>query len=257
MTDFDKLREAAEEIKLDDLQKQKILEACKGKKRRKINYAALAAVAAVLVVTVVLFSPGFLMKAGAPADSAENEAAAEDFYFADEDIKNYSADVYSQSANSSVGENGKFTYTVDECTSVIFFDADGFRSIYSRIPQHFINLVGYEDFLAWSASAVSDDGMAIVQFVEHFGISKEDFDNANREYAKHIYEIYGTAPLYRTSDKTHESYEIFNTDLIYSFDREATDEYYAAFEDFDYSQESGAGGHSMPAEIIVPEEYYK
>ena len=57
MADFDKLREAAEEIKLDDLQKQRILEACKGKKRRKVNYAALATVAAMRVITVAVFSP--------------------------------------------------------------------------------------------------------------------------------------------------------------------------------------------------------
>ncbi len=61
MTGLDKLKDAAEEIKLDDLQKQKILEACKGKKRRRINYAALAAAAAMLVITVAVFSPAFLM----------------------------------------------------------------------------------------------------------------------------------------------------------------------------------------------------
>lgn len=255
MTDFDKLREAAEEIRLDDLQKQRILEACRGKKRKRINYAALAAVAAVLVVTVVMFSPGFLMKAGAPADSAENEMAVEDFLIADEEVNFYSDKVISQNSGNSGNGDGKYTYTVDECTHSVF-NADGFRSIYSVIPQHFINLVSYEDFIAWSASAVSDDGMAIVQFVEHFGIPKEDFDRANRDYAKHIYNFYGTAPLYKTSDKEHEIYEIFDTELIYSFDRAKIDEHYEAFAGFD-SQDSGTGSHSMPCEIIVPEEYYK
>lgn len=251
MTEFDKLKEAAEEIKLDDLQKQKILEACKGKKRRKINYTALAAAAAMLVITVAVFSPGFLLKAGAPADMAENAAAVEDMFVADKDYGLFS-DNSAQLNNSPNSENGdsKYTYTAAEYTQVIF-DADGFRRIYSVIPQTFIKLVDYSEFIEWSETAVSDNGMAIVQFVEHFGISKEAFEESNRQYAKHINSFYGTLPLYRTPFEEHEAYEIFNTELIYSFDRESIDEYYTAFA----KRESGSG--SMPAEIIVPEHYYK
>lgn len=254
MTDFDKLREAAEEIKLDDLQKQRILEACKGKKRRRINYTALATVAAVLVITVAVFSPGFLMQAKM-ADTAENEAAVEDF-IADQEINFYSDKVYSQNSGNSENGDGKYTYTVNEHAQTVF-DADSFRSVYSIIPQSFINLVDYDDFVVWSASAVSDDGMAIVQFAEHFGISKEAFDEANRSYAKYIYEFYGRSPLYKASYAENEKYEIFDTELIYSSDREAIDEYYKSFADFDYPPESGTGNHSMPIEVIVPEEYYK
>lgn len=249
MTDFDKLREAAEEIKLDDLQKQKILEACKDKKRKKINYAAIAAAAAVLGVAVGLFSPGFLMKAGAPVDMAENEAAVEDFFLADEEI-NLVSDVYTQYSASENGDakagngTGEYTHPV--------FVADGFRYIYSIIPQSFIDLVDYDDFTVWSASAVVENGMAIVQFVEHFEITKEAFDEANRNFAKSIYEFYGIMPLYRTSNTENEKYEIFDTELIYSFDRAAIDEYYKAFQEF-----PDGAQHSSPAEIIVPEEYYK
>ncbi|MBQ4626077.1 MAG: hypothetical protein IJB45_02365, partial [Clostridia bacterium] len=122
MTDFDKFREAAEEIKLDDLQKQKILEACKGKKRRRINYPALAAVAACLIITVAVFSPGFYLKAGAPADTAENEAAAEDFFLADEDVNYYSA----QSSNlSGSGDLKSDTEYVVEDWAWSIFDAEG------------------------------------------------------------------------------------------------------------------------------------
>ncbi|MBQ2846705.1 MAG: hypothetical protein IJE74_00415 [Clostridia bacterium] len=255
MTDFDKLKEAAEEIKLDDLQKQKILEACKGKKRRKINYTAIAAAAAVLVITVAVFSPGFLLKAGAPADRAENEMAVED-YLADEDVKYYSNSIWSQNSDSCVSDSSGFVYTADEYTQCIF-SANDFRSIYSAIPQSFINLVNYEDFVAWSASVESGNGMAIVQFVEHFGISKEDFDNANRSYARIIYSHYGELPLYRAVEKTNELYEIYNTELIYSFDREAIDEYYKVFVRLDKNESGNIISGSSPAEIIVPEDYYK
>lgn len=251
MTEFDKFREAAEEIKLDDLQKQKILEACKGKKRRKINYTALAAAAACLVITVAVFSPGFLMKAGAPADMAENEAAVEDMFVADEDFNliGDSAGQISATLNSGNGDS-KYTYTADGPKNPVF-DADGFRRIYSVIPHTFISLVDYGEFTEWSQSVSPDGGMAIVQFIEHFGISKEAFDEANREYARYINSIYGVSPLYYTPFEENEIYEIFDTEIICSSDREKIDKYYTAVS----KRESGAG--SMPAEIIVPEEYYK
>ena len=248
MTNFDKLKEAAEEIKLDDLQKQKILEACKGKKRRKINYTALAAAAACLVITVAVFSPGFLMKAGAPADMAENEAAAEDIFLADQDVNYYSA----QSDNLSGGADLKNdTALIVEDWAWSIFDAEGFRSIYSVIPQSFVSLIDEVEFAEWSETVSAEDGMAIVQFVEQFNNSKEAFDEVNRDYARRINSVYGVLPVYFTPFEEHEIYEIFNTELIYSFDRETIDEYYIAMP----KRESGMG--SNPAEMIVPEEYYK
>lgn len=254
MNDFDKFREAAEEIKLDDLQKQRILEACKGRKRRKINYTAVAGIAAVLVISFAVFSPGFLMRAGM-ADKAANEAVPENYYAADQDVAEEDVllydEVYSQYSASGGNGDGKYTYTVDECTQIIF-DAEEFRSIYSLIPQSFINLVDLTEFNEWAENATVDNGMAIVQFKECFGIAEEDFEKANREYAKYIYEIYGALPLYFTSDAENEKYEIFNTELIYGADKEAIDEYYRAFAEFPEGVV-----HSSPAEIIVPEEYYK
>lgn len=254
MTDFDKLREAAEEIKLDDLQKQRILEACKGKKRRKINYTAVAGVAAVLVVTLAVFSPGFFFRAK-EADSAANEAAPENYYAADQEATDENGllydNVYSQHSASVGNGDGKYAYTVDECTQLIF-SAEGFRSVYSIIPQSFINLVDYDEFNEWSADALPENGMAIVQFKDYFGISKEAFDEANREYAKYIYEFYGVMPLYCTSNSENEKYEIFNTELIYGEDREAVDDYYKVFAEF-----PDGAVHSSPAEMVVPEEYYK
>lgn len=255
MADFDKLREAAEEIKLDDLQKQRILDACKGKKRRKINYTAVAGIAAVLVISFAVFSPGFLMQAKM-ADTAENEAAVEDYFFADQESDMLADGAYSQNSANSENGDGKYTYTADGHIQVVF-DAEGFRSIYSSVYPHFVALVDYEEYSEWSSTVSAEDGMAIVQFVEHFGISREDFDRANREYARYIYDSYGTSPLYKASYSENEIYEIYNTELIYSSDRETIDEYYKAVEETDYPKESGAGSHSMPAEIIVPEEYYK
>lgn len=250
MTEFDKFKEAAQEIKLDDLQKQKILAACKNKKRRKINYTALAAAAAMLVITVAVFSPGFLMKAGAPMEMAANNFADEDT--AEQEVfDNLFSDSSAHLSNSigSGAENGNYK-VVDEFTQSVF-DAEDFRQIYSVIPQSFVALVDSDEFALWSTSVEADGGMAIVQFVEHFEISKEAFDEANRRYAKQINTFYGATPLYFTPFEENESYEIFNVELIYSSDREEIDEYYTAVTE----RESGAG--SMAAERIVPEEYYK
>ena len=250
MTEFDKFKEAVQEIKLDDLQKQKILAACKNKKRRKINYTALAAVAAMLVITVAVFSPGFLMKAGAPMEKADNYFAEEDMIAAGDSDNLFSDSSAHLSDSIASGiENGNYK-VVDEFTQVVF-DAEGFRRIYSVIPQCFAALVDSDEFVSWSSSVEADGGMAIVQFVEHFEISKEAFDEANRNYAKQINAFYGVSPFYFTPFEEHESYEIFNVETIYSFDKEEIDEYYTAVP----KRESGAG--SMPAEVIVPEEYYK
>lgn len=247
MTEFEKIKDAAEEIKLDDLQKQKILEACKGKKRRKTNFAALAATAAILIISVAVFSPGFLMKAG--SDMAQNEAAADDMIveeeafdiLCDEDVK----------VNYSASSNGETKYYITDEYTQSLFDTNEFRLIYSSIPQSFISLVDSAEFAEWSETVSAEDGMAIVQFVRHFGVSEEAFDEANRNYAKYISAFYGVLPLYRTPFEEHESFEIFNVELIYSFDKEKIDEYYTSMP----KKESGMG--SAPAEIIVPEEYYK
>ncbi len=228
MNDYYKLKQAAEEIKLDDLQKQKILNACQGKKRRKIRYPAIASAAVIIIVVAVLVSPGFILRAGSPADneyadSVYTENLQEDILdAAQEDNKAY---------NSSSGLNQAQTYYI--------FDAPNFRSIYSAIPVYFVNLVDYNEFIEWSAQADADNGMAIVQFIEYFKIPEEDFEIANRAFAEFIVDYYGKTPLYRAAKKACEAYEIFNTSLIYSSDREKIDTYYSTYAE----------------EITVPENY--
>ena len=67
--------------------------------------------------------------------------------------------------------------------------------------------------------------MMIVQFVEHFGIKKVDFEKANAAYALELEKIYGE-PASVSPEKGKEHLEIFNSDIVYSFDREVIDGYY-------------------------------
>lgn len=227
MNDY-KLKQAAEEIKLDDLQRQKILNACQGKKRRKIRYPAIASAAVIIIVAAVLVSPGFILRAGSPAD---NECADPVYMENWQEAILDDAPEDGKANNSSSGLNQAQTYYI--------FDAPNFRSIYSAIPIYFVNLVDYNEFIEWSAQANADNGMAIVQFIEYFKIPEEDFEIANQALAGFIIDYYGKTPLYRAAGKACEPYEIFNTSLIYSSGREKIDTYYSTYAE----------------EITVPENY--
>ena len=189
--DFEKIKTAVEEISLSDIQKEVILNACKGKKR-KFNYKPFAAVAAAAVIIIALISPGFLMKASSP-DSAANEKAEDimdNFYL-------YSAD------NDSVAEVGSGNFFAQSQYSSHVFEADNFDKIYSVIPHEFALLVSEDEYTLWASTVSPDGGMAIMQFVKHFNISREDFDRTN--------DVCGN---------------LFDAEIIYSFDREIIDSYY-------------------------------
>ena len=54
----------------------------------------------------------------------------------------------------------------------------------------------------------------MVQFVEHFSIPRDDFEKANALYRE------------RTFADISDSVEYFDTDVIYSGDRQTVDEFY-------------------------------
>ncbi len=187
--DFDKLKPAVEEIKLSDLQRQKILDACKEKKR-KFNYKPLIAFAAVFAVVIVLCSPGFMFKAGS-SDLMANEN---------------SFDLYAKE-DALVDGMGNAEST-QEITEFYIFEAEGFEAAYSFIPVEFTRLVGKEDFEEWKAHTTAKGGMALMQFIEYFGISRLDFEKANEEY------------ILRTG-MNH-----FDGDVIFTFDKKSVDNFY-------------------------------
>ena len=194
--DFSKIRPAVEDITLSDKQKEKILSACQGKKR-KFNYKPLAFAAAAAVTIVVIASPGFIFKAGSSNDAAEN--VKENYY------------------NSASGE--MYMYTADEDFSpqsviensssadIPVFEADRYSELYSLIPREFIALADSAEYKSWVSGISPEDGMALMQFVKHFGIERSDFDTANIAYAA------------RTGN-------FFDAASVYSFDKAATDRLY-------------------------------
>lgn len=198
--DFNKIKTAVDEIKLSDSFKEEIINSCSGKKR-KFNYKPLAAVAAAAAVIVILISPGFLFQASMKESGnmmPDNIAGDFEYYAADS-----AAGMEQQIENSS-----SHSY-------IPLFDAESFEEVYAIIPSEFSSLVNEDEFEEWKLTVKAENGMAMMQFVEHFGISEEAFDTANKEYNKTNY----------IDIKKNNNY--FDREIIYSFDRELIDSFYS------------------------------
>ncbi len=199
--DFSKIKPAVEEIALTNEQTEQIINSCKGKKR-KFNYKPLIAAAAAAIIIVVIASPGFLFRAkeadNAVAENAKQNPAEDYYYIADEDI-------YYNSSASGSGDNA--FQNICEFIDLTAFEAEEFNELYALIPSEFLYLSGDEDLAGWLAEISADDGMAIMQFVIRFNVSKEDFDHSNIGFAA----------------RTGKS---FDSDAIYTFDKELVDSIY-------------------------------
>ncbi len=114
-----------------------------------------------------------------------------------------------------------------------------YRCKYYSVPYQFIMLVGKEAYDEWEDSFYVDnfyesEEMHMVSFIKHFNISREDFDKANEEnikvklsYCDPIYPPYEypeNLENYRYEDELNE---VYDADLIYTFDNEKINAYYA------------------------------
>lgn len=107
-----------------------------------------------------------------------------------------------------------------------------YRNNYYSIPASFIKIVGKSDYEEWEDIYLSENypdysnEMVMVAYVKEFNISKEDFERANLNYAKFIEEHYSHICLDPQDYADQEMQEIYNTDIIYTFDNEIINEYY-------------------------------
>lgn len=117
------------------------------------------------------------------------------------------------------------------------FDDYKYRAIYYSISYPFVQLVGEDKYYDWWYSEYDvipqneRNEMAMVAFVKAFNISREQFDKAN---AKHIQtdlesgrDIIENPSEYEPGyDRAKEVFEVYNADIIYTFDNELINSYY-------------------------------
>ena len=107
-----------------------------------------------------------------------------------------------------------------------------YRNNYYQIPAFFAKIVDSTIYLEWEreyyAKNYPDDTnvMVMVDFIKEFNVSKEDFERANLEYAKFIDELYSHICLDPQDYADQEMQEIYNAEIIYTFDNEIINEYY-------------------------------
>lgn len=105
-----------------------------------------------------------------------------------------------------------------------------YRSCYYSIPSTFVELVGREVYYEWINTVdytESAEKMIMLQFIQHFDISREQFDKANYKIAKIILEELDGRPCMNPKDYANQICdEIYNGDIIYTFDDAIINAYY-------------------------------
>ena len=104
--------------------------------------------------------------------------------------------------------------------------------------------MGREEYWAWEKKnhdALYNDPKQpmIVALIKEFNISREEFDKANLELARIIRDEVGETPLLEPHDyPSQEVYEVFNSDIIFTFDDELINEYYLCHSNYQYVAEN-------------------
>ena len=108
-----------------------------------------------------------------------------------------------------------------------------YRLIYYNVPLPFWELVDNQDELQeWYENLLEvnpdeTNQMVMKVFLEHYNISREDFDKANLKWAKIVRDDFRGKPMMDPKDfANQETDEVFNGDIIYTFDDEIINEYY-------------------------------
>lgn len=153
-----------------------------------------------------------------------------------------------------------------------YIESDKYRLRYYAIPYNFVSLVDYEEYLSWKEDILKQSEnetnvMRMVKFIKHFNISREVFEKVNLQMAKEFVE-WGEKPTMKPLDyENQQTYEVYNADIIYTFDDEIINEYYLTPDypycaEFEYENALEAGTYQtqtidwidieqMEAEIIA------
>lgn len=118
-----------------------------------------------------------------------------------------------------------------------------YRMNYYDIPAPFAKIIDPEVFEPWYEKVVKENPnetnqMVMKRFIEHFNVSREDFDRANLEWAKIIVKDFKGEPMMNPQDfSNQETDEVYNADILFTFDDEIINNYYLSH-DYPFCYES-------------------
>lgn len=252
------LKAAAEQLRLTEEEKQAMIDACAGRKRRPPVRRIAAIAAALLVLTALAAAPGFLFRAG----RAKDPAPAEDYALMveQEDKRSDENHMEAASAASAVQPDGT---DATRAYGGGTMKQQRYRINYYDVPAPFVDLVGRKEYGAWYDQYIlpyeQDDRneMLMKQFIQHFHISREAFDKANLRWAILIRDKLDAVPKLSPKDYwDQETEEVYNADIIYTFDDEIINSYYLSpkypFENvLEYEDAVAAGEYTSQTEEWV------
>lgn len=135
-----------------------------------------------------------------------------------------------------------------------------YRTRFYSIPGVFADLVGRDNYYEWINTVdytESAEKMVMLQFIQYFGISREQFDKANLQFAKIVRDDLDGRPCMNPKDYANQiDDEIFNGDVIFTFDDAVINEYYLSPEypylyAFEYDEDVEKGEYSSKTEVWV------
>lgn len=225
--DYEKLKEYGQNIKLTDEAKAEITAQCKAvqsKKRGSIlltaavkRTAAVFAAAAVIIAGIVCVK--YLKQPAPKIDNTEKSSTV------GSTVENSTVTTPTQTATKS--EN---TETTENDIGGGRLTVQKYRSIFYSIPSPFVELVGRDVYYEWIYTVDHTDKaekMLMPQFIQDFGITREQFDKANLEFARIVRDDLKGRPCINPKDYANQiSDEIFNGDIVFTFDDEIINEYY-------------------------------
>lgn len=138
-----------------------------------------------------------------------------------------------------------------------------YRSAFYSVPAPFVDLIDRSVYFEWEETidiTETAETMVMSQFVQHFGITREQFDKANLKWAKIVKDKLFGLPCINPMDYANQEHdEIYNADIIYTFDDELIREYYLSPDypylyDIEFEQAVESGEYTSQTEEWVDVE---
>ena len=171
-----------------------------------------------------------------------------------------------QNENETTTESTQAEETTTQRTKTeSLYDEYKYRSTYYSIPYSFVELVGKEVFWDWFRETpyrvypLDVDEMAMVAFIKKFNISREEFDKANKKREQTLMETRGFTVMNPAKDDPYydrnvENCELYDGDLIYTFDNEIINAYYLYVDPYeDEGSTVGDGDLDVPNDETTSE----